>query len=96
MSVFPTYKKICQKHGKDQITSMFFLKIIYHQITCNWLSYLQLKGSHMQMKYLTIIEPENIADWSSVAVLNGQVFIHLHQSILFEDTAMSMTAIRVT
>ena len=41
-------------------------------------------------------EPENIADKFSVAVLNGQVFIHLHHSILYEDTAMSMTAKRVT
>ena len=33
----------------------------------------------MQAKYLTPIEPENIAEKFSVAVLNGQVIIQLHQ-----------------
>ena len=50
----------------------------------------------MQVKYLTLIEPENIADKFSVTVLNGQVIIYLHHSILFEDIAMSMMAKRVT
>ena len=37
----------------------------------------------MKGKYLTLVEPGNIADKFSVTVLNGQVTIHLYTSFHF-------------